>query len=334
MIRTQRNVFWLTITVWMILCGSLWATTESPGLKKLTFLPQWLPQAQFAGYYVALNKGYYRHHGIDLTIIPGGPDHSPAAYIKEKKADIVTLWLSSALQLADQSVEVVNVGQIIQRSALVLAAKKSSGINSPADMDGKKIALWPSDFQIQPRAFFDKFDLKVQVVTTNSPINLFLRDGVQVSSLMWYNEYHTLINSGLDPDEITLFFFDDVNLNFPEDGIYLRKETFENDPEAACAFVNASVEGWQYAFAHPEEAIDIMIPIMEAAHIPANRVHQRWMLDRMRDLTVSGPKGERMWELKVDDYRKVGDILVSNGLIRAVPPYELFSRKCFCHDKE
>ena len=320
------------ILLGMVLGCSIAGAAEPSNLKKMTFLPQWLPQAQFAGYYMAQHKGYYRRHGIDLTIIQGGPSHSPTEYLKEKKADIVTLWLSSALQLTDQDVDVVNVAQIMPRSALMLVVKASSGILTPADMNGKKIALWPADFQIQPNAFFDKFNLKVQIVTTQSPVNLFLRDGVQVSSIMWYNEYHTLINSGLDQKEMRLFSFDDYGLNFPEDGIYLLRETFDKDPEAACAFAAASIEGWRYAFAHPEEAVDLMLGVMNAAHVPANRVHQRWMLDRIRDLTALDAKGHEMGDLQEEDYRRVGDILMTNGLIRAVPPYGSFFQKRSGHD--
>jgi NitT/TauT family transport system substrate-binding protein len=330
---SPQPILKLIVLIWLLFSYSVGCRAESsPDLKKISFLPQWRPQAQFAGYYMAFHKGYYRQHGIDLTIIQGGPSHSPSQYLKDKKADIVTLWLSSALQLTDQGVDVVNIGQILPRSALMLVVKTKSGIQTPADMNGKKVALWPADFQIQPKAFFDKFNLKMQIVTTESPVNLFLRDGVQVSSLMLYNEYHTLINSGLDPKEMRLFTFEDFGLNFPEDGIYLLKETFDNYPELACAFASASMEGWQYAFAHPEEAIDLMISIMEAAHVPANRVHQRWMLDRVRDLTALDAKGHQIGDLLEEDYWRVGDILRANGLIRRVPPYESFFRKCSNHD--
>ena len=332
MIWIWRSILKLMLLTWMLLGCSLISAAESTDLKKISFLPQWLPQAQFVGYYMAEHKGYYRQHGIDLTIIQGGPSHSPSVYLQERKADIATLWLSSALELADQGVEVVNVGQIIQRSSMILVAKASSGIRTPSDMNGKKIALWPADFQIQPKAFFDKFKLKVQIVTTESPVNLFLRDGVQVSSVMWYNEYHTLLNSGLDPSEIQLFSFSDYNLNFPEDGIYLLRKTFDGDPEAACAFVAASLEGWRYSFAHPDEAIDLIVTIMEAAHVPANRVHQKWMLERVRDLTMPEEKGLQMGELRPQDFQRVGDILVSSRRIRSYAPFATFFRNCAGHD--
>jgi NitT/TauT family transport system substrate-binding protein len=313
------------ITIGLFIFSSVIAGAEETPLKKLSFLPQWLPQAQFAGYYMALHKGFYREQGIDLTILQGGPTRSTVTYLKENKADIATLWLATALQLVDQGVAVVNIGQMVQRSALVLVVKRSSGIRTPAEMNGKKVGLWPADFQIQPRAFFDKFKLDVEVITTESPVSLFLRGGVQIASLMWYNEYHTLLNFGLDPQDITLFFFDDFSLNFPEDGVYLRKDTFEKDPAAAGAFMSATIKGWQYAFDHPEETLDYMISLMEKAHIPANRVHQKWMLLRMRDL-MEGPKPEvePMGVLKVEDYERVAHILLANRLIHAVPAYAGF----------
>jgi len=323
------RVGWLFQAFLIVFCAAS-AQADSPALKKLSFLPQWSPQAQFAGYYMAQHKGFYRNHGIDLTIIQGGPRKSTVEYLQTRQADIASLWLSSALQLADGGMEIVNVGQVIQRSALVLVAKKSSGIQSPEQINGKKVALWPADFQIQPTAFFTKFKLNNSIVTTESPVNLFLRDGVQVTSVMWYNEYHTLINSGLDPEEMQLFFFDKVDLNFPEDGIYLRKETFDQDPEAVCGFVAASLEGWHYAFAHPEEAVDLILSAMEEAHLPANRVHQRWMLDRMHDLMFPAG-GVPPMVLQPADFQKVGEILRSVGLIKFLPPYESFYRDCIAH---
>lgn len=310
-----------------------WATSAlaaEPALKKLSFLPQWSPQAQFAGYYMALHKGFYRKHGIDLDIIQGGPRKSTVDFLRNHQTDIASAWLSSALQLADEGVDIVNVGQVIQRSALVLVAKKTSGIQTPEQMNGKKIAVWPADFQIQPNAFFRKFKLNNTVITTENPVSLFLRDAVQVSSVMWYNEYHTLINSGLNPEEMQLFFFDDVDLNFPEDGLYMRKEAFEKDPGAACAFVTASLEGWRYAFAHQEETLDYMLKVMEEAHVSSNRVHQRWMLERMRDLMYAATDAGLM-VLQIQDYRRVSEVLQSSGLIRTVPPYESFFRNCIAH---
>jgi len=297
-------------------------------LKKASFLPQWSPQAQFAGYYVAHEKGFYAKHGIDLTILKGGPESPPLLLLAEGRTDFASSWLSTGLRWRAQGHRVINIGQIVQRSALMLIAKKSRHITKPQDMDGKKVSLWGDEFQVQPKAFFRKYDLNVQIVPQSFSVNLFLRDGVDVASAMWYNEYHTIINSGLNPDELTTFFFHDHGLNFPEDGIYTLEETFKRDPSLSRAFVRATIEGWGYAFSRPEEALDIVLRHIEQAKIPANRTHQKWMLNRMKDLTaLSEPPGS-IGMLQPTDCQRVSHVLKESGLIDVTPDYESFFVWC------
>jgi len=303
------------------------AAAEKP-LKKASFLPQWSPQAQFAGYYVAYEKGFYKNHGIDLTILQGGPERPPFLFLTEGKTDFASSWLSTGLRWRSSGHKVINICQIVQRSALMLIAKKAHHITTPRDMDGKKVSLWGDEFQIQPRAFFKKYDLNVKIIPQSYSVNLFLRDGVDVASATWYNEYHTIINSGINPDELTTFFFHEHGLNFPEDGIYTLEESFQRDPSLSCAFVKASIEGWVYAFSHQEEALDIVLRFIEQAKIPANRTHQKWMLNRMKDLTsFSDPPGS-IGMLQPSDCQKVSQILNESGLIERKPEYESFFVWC------
>lgn len=112
----------------------LGATPLGAAQQKASFLPQWSPQAQFAGYYVAYEKGLYQKNGIDLTILQGGPNQPPQDYLEGRKADFVSMWLAAAIQRRSQGVKLVNIGQVVQRSALMLVAKKSSNIRTPRDM--------------------------------------------------------------------------------------------------------------------------------------------------------------------------------------------------------
>jgi NitT/TauT family transport system substrate-binding protein len=308
----------------LLLSPALGRALDAP-LKKAVFLPQWVPQAQFAGYYTAYKKGIYKKHGIDLAILTGGASMPPSEYLETGRAQFVTSWLSSALQMRSKGVRLVNIGQVVQRSSLMLIAKKSKGITKPADMEGKKVGLWAGDFEIQPKVLFRKAGLHVDEVRQSFSVNLFLRGGVDVASAMWYNEYHTIINGGIDPDELSTFFFSEMGLNFPEDGIYVLEDTFRRDPEMARAFVEASLEGWNYAFAHPEEAVDIVLQYAAEAKIPANRAHQKWMLARMKELIL--PPGEGvpfMGFLKETDYTLVARELKAEGLIKNAPDFKEF----------
>lgn len=294
-------------------------------LQKASLMPLWSPQAQFAGYYVALDKGLYAQHGIDLRILPAGPGHSPAQALRDGQADFAILWLTTALQQNAAGTKLVNLGQIIPRSSMMLISKKSSGIATVASMAGKKVGLWGGDLSIPPRTLFAKYNIQVQEVPLSHTVNLFLRGGIDVTSAMWFNEFHTILNSGIEREELNIITLNDEGMNFPEDGLYALQATVERDPALADAFVAASLAGWQYAFAHPEEAVDIVLKYMRQAKLPANRVHQRWMLDRMNDLLAEHPGG-RPGRLDKDDYESVGNALRRTGLIRTYPEYQVFSR--------
>ncbi len=322
----ERSGFLAAAAVLLIvfLCAAPPGAAE---LRTMTFLPQWLPQAQFAGYYVAFEKGFYRAEGIELKILKGGPDAPAAAMLAERRADFTTMFLSEALQQRDKQIPLLNIGQIMQRSGFILVAKKERGITKPADLNHKKISLWPN-FQVQPQAFFRKYGLNVKTVVQGATVNLFLRGGVDAASAMWYNEYHSIINAGVNEDELTAFFFDRHGLNFPEDGIYVLKETYERDREGCCRFVRASRKGWEYAFAHPEEATDIVMKYINEAHTGGNRVHQQWMLKRMKDLIQPEEAKIPIGALNPGDYETVAGELRKSGLIKTTPPFGEFYAPC------
>jgi len=300
------------------------AAADSSDLQKVTFITQWVPQAQFAGYYVALETGLYRQYGLDVTILSGGPDRSAADFLQEKKADFASLWLVTGLELYDQGVPVVNLAQMVQRGALMLVAKKKSGILKPGDMEGRKVGLWGPPSDIQPKLFFKKFGLKVEPVRQSYSVDLFLRDGVSVASAMWYNEYHTLLNAGLDPDELTTFFFSDYGLNYPEDGIYVLQETWQHNADICRAFVRASLQGWQRAFADPEAALEIIMRNLKKAHVTTNRAHQQWMLDRMRDIMILPDSDGGMGRLSEEDFHRVVQGLREQDSLHNAPTFHDF----------
>ena len=311
----------LTLTILWALLGSNLMAGDSP-LTHVAFVPQWLPQAQFAGYMMAFEKGFYRDVGLDVDILRGGPANPPLEALKSDLATFCTSWVSTAVQQRAAGLKLVNLGQIVQRSAMMLIGKKSSGINTLNNLDGRRIGLWQGDFRIQPLALFKMRHLNVIEIPMYSTVNLFLKGAVDAISAMWYNEYHTILNSGFDPNELTIFFFSDYRLNFPEDGIYCLEKTFNDIPKVCESFVQASLKGWIYALDHQSETLDVVMKHADAAHTGTNRAHQMWMLARMKDLIF--PNGDRSSLGKLDQkqYELVAKTLQSLGIIGSSPSFQ------------
>ena len=330
-----RKPFYL-ILVGFFLCSLAVtvALARADELDTVSFIPQWQPQAQFAGYYVAYEKGFYRERGLDVKILRGGPQRPPSEMLAQGRADFGTMQLAAGIVRRARGIKLVDICQLAQHSALMLMAKRSSGIIEPEDINGKKVGLWGEDFQGQLDAFFRKYHLKVQTVPQGTTLNLFLRGGVDVASAMWYNEYHLLLNAGLNPEELTAFFLAAHGLNFPEDGIYCLEQTYKDRPRVCRAFVQGTIAGWQYAFAHPEEALDIVMKYVDAAHVPTNRVHQKWMLERMRTMILAaGPRGP-IGGLDPDDYYRAAATLKADGTIKEIPDFSKFYCDCDTPDEK
>jgi len=318
----------LTRLIILFCCLTCGAWAQEVPLEKVSFIPQWQPQAQFAGYYVAYEKGFYLKQGLDVKILRGGPDWAPSTMLAEGRADFGTMLLTTGIMRRAQGVKLVNIAQLGQRSALMLVAKKASGINTPQDINGKKVGLWGEDFQGQPRAFFRKYNLKVTVIPQGATLNLFLRGGVEVASAMWYNEYHLILNAGLNPEELTTFFMADYGLNFPGDGIYCLESTVKTHPDRCRRFVQASLEGWRYALAHPAEALDIVMQYVQAANVPTDRVHQKWMLARMQDIMLPAGSHLALGSLQAQAYEQAAQEMQKDGLINKIPPFGEFFVDC------
>jgi len=293
------------------------------GLVPATMLLQWRPQAQFAGFYVAQERGFYREEGVNMTILPGGPERLVVDYLTSGAATFGGMFLARGVEVRANGAPVVNIAQIVQRSSLMLVAKTASGIRTVKDLAGRRVGLWGAEFGLQPKALFKREGIDPVVVAQGASLTLFLLGGVDACSAMWYNEYHTLMSAGLDVGELVPFFFHDLGLDFPEDGIYTLEQTWNENPELCRAVARATLKGWRYAFDHPAEALEIVLQQMERFHVPASRSHQRWMLARMRDViapegaAVDGALGRKQYELVVRT-------LIEAGMIKAAPGFAAF----------
>lgn len=320
-----HQVFWRVLFGLILLLGAspLPAMADGP-LKKARLMLIWCPQAQFAGYYMAREKGIYARHGIDLTIIEGGPGRSPLQSLLYGETEFAVLWLATALKQQETGLALVNLAQIIQRSSLMLVARKTSGIAAPKDLQGRKVGVWDDELALPILAFLEKYRLKVRRIPQAYTVNLFLRGGVDAVSAMWYNEYHTILSAGIDPEELQIFSLHEHGISVPEDGLYTLENVYQRDPALARAFARASLEGWQYAFAHPEETVEVMLRVMREAKVPASRSHQQWMLARMRDLVLPEDPTVPLGRLQLHGFEAAGRILRDHGVIGSLPDYRAF----------
>lgn len=308
-----------------VLCFFVLSAHPQKVPDKVSFIPHWLPQAQFAGYFAAKDNGIYKKYNIDVTILDGGPNNPSPELMEKKGADFGAMWLTNAIQLRDKGCRIINIAQTLRKSGFMLVAKKSSGIKKPEDLNGKKIGIWES-FRIRPMQFIKKYNLDVKQVNIGGTINLFLFDGIDATSAMWYNEYHKIINSGYNEDELVTFFFADYGLNFPEDGLYVQEEIFNNNPDLCKRFVQASLEGWMWCFNNPEKAFEIVNKYMRAAKVPVNKAHQNWMLSVFKEMMIDETSGKISNELTEKDFDFVVKSLKETGLINSGPVYSEFYR--------
>jgi NitT/TauT family transport system substrate-binding protein len=299
-------------------------------LTKVRFLPYWVVSAQFAGYYTGVDRSIYRKYGIDLEIVPFLPFVTSYDQMRDSTPTFAAIWLANAIELHANGIDIVNIAQPSTQSSLMLITKTKSNISTIQQMDGKRAGIW-SGYDFQPNALFRKHNVDVTIVPIGSTNNLFLKDGVDITIANWFDEYHAITNTGLEPHEINTFFFKDLGLNFLEDGIYCLDSLRNADPEICKAFIMATFESWNYAFNHPEEAINIVLEYARAAKLPANRVHQRWMLDRYKDLYMPAGRNRINTHLNETDYATVGKLLLEHKVIDRLPPLNAFFKPVIIH---
>ncbi len=281
--------FWrlliILLGVVIIAACSTQSETPTPALKPVSLQLQWVTQAQFAGYYVALDKGWYLEEGIDLTISPGGPDSLSTSLVVLGTQDFgtaLTADLSIAIQQGDP---LVSIGQIQQKNGLVLVALKSSGIDKPQDFVEKRIGVWLGSWEAQFNALMAKEGISPQDFELRSQgwsMDPFLNGELDVASAMIYNEYHVVLESGIKAEELNIIDYADYDLDFPGDVLMTTREMVEQEPELCLGMLRASLRGWQYAIEHPHETVEIVLKYDKSGVQTSE--HQLSMMDEISRL--------------------------------------------------
>jgi len=272
---------------------ALAAALPAAAQERVTLQLKWVTQAQFAGYYVAKDKGFYKAEGIDITIKPGGPDIAPPQVIAGGGADVIVEWMPAALAAREKGVALVNIAQPFKRSGMMLTCRKDSGVATPADFKDKTLGVWFFGNEYPFMAWMAKLGLKtdgspggVKVIKQGFNVDPIIQKQAACVSTMTYNEYWQVIDAGLKPEDLVVFNYTDEGVSTMEDGLYALENRLADPAFAArlAKFVKASMKGWDYARANPDEAAKIVLD--NDASGAQKEPHQKRMMGEINKLTA------------------------------------------------
>ena len=283
----------LTIKQAVLAAAAALGALGAQAADKITVQMKWVPQAQFAGYYVAAAKGYYKAEGLDVTIKPGGPDVSPVQVLAGNQADVIVNWMPDALAAREAGVPLVNIAQIFDKSGLMLTCKKSSGVTSPKDFKGKTLGVWFGGNEYPFLNWMAKLGLKpdvdVKVLKQGFNVDPLLQNQAACISTMIYNEYWQVVDAGVKESELVTFFYEDQGVASLEDGLYVLEGKLKDKAfvERTAKFVRATLKGWNDAVKDPAEAAKIVVAA-DPSGSATMKVQQRQMENVAKLITTAG----------------------------------------------
>lgn len=307
----------------MALCASVCVMAQD----KMTLMPAWLPQSQFAGYYVALEKGFYAEENIDLVIEHMGVNSSKPGIerIGSGEVDIIVSHPIQVLMARDYGVKVKNVLQVTQNTGIMVVSHKK--LDGPQSLNGQTIGRWKSGFSEICEVCCVNNNLDVKWVPFLNGINLFVSGAIDATVVMKYNEYHSLVEAmgSINPENV--IWFADCGYDIPEDGLYVTEEYLEGHGELVERFCRATVRGWNYCVEHKEESVDIVMEYIDKVGVKTNRYHQSVMLDGMIELLRNRQTGEIDYSpIPEDRFDKLVEDLVRSNYIQEPVSYSDFSK--------
>jgi NitT/TauT family transport system substrate-binding protein len=254
---------------------------------------KWVTQAQFAGYYVAQAKGFYEEEGLNVTILPGGPDIAPTQVIAGGGADVVVEWMPAALAAREKGLPLVNIAQPFASSGLMLTCLAETGITKPEDFADKTLGVWFFGNEYPFLSWMSQLGFAtdgspggVTVLKQGFNVDPLLQKQAACVSTMTYNEYWQVIDAGITPEQLVTFKYEDMGVATLEDGLWVNEERLA-DPafaETMVKFVRASMKGWKYAEANPDEAAMIVLENDQTG--AQTEAHQKRMMGEIAKLTA------------------------------------------------
>lgn len=314
---------WLLFFLAFIACSSVIASPmggagKSPEFKtRIRLQLQWDHQAQFAGFYVAQSRKYFAEQGLEVEILPGGPNINPITELQQGHADIAVSWLSNAWQNTNSDKPVTNIAQIFINSSLIIICRASAGIFSAKDVIGKKIGVWNLGDELVVEEWMRRFKVprdKVELVAQRPNGLDLIENKVPCATAMDYSEYWSLLRAGIDPSDI-IIISDKEEVPHIEDGLYVLSERLQSEPfrEALTRFLLASRMGWEMAKFSPTLAIETVDRVKPGL----NKDQQRHMLENI--LNDIDYRHEKFGLLDLKTYESAIAKILSHGSVKKEP---------------
>ena len=313
MIRSSKISNSLLAAV-LAVCGVTAGVTASAA-DKVTVQLKWLPQAQFAGYYVAQSKGYYKAEGLDVTIKPGGPDISPVQVIAGNGADVVVNWMPDALAAREAGVPLVNIAQVFNQSGLMLTCKKANGVSSPKDFKGKTLGVWYGGNEYPFLNWMAKLgykDTDIKILKQGFNVDPLLQNQAACISTMIYNEYWQVVDAGIKESDLVTFFYEKEGVASLEDGLYVMEAKLKDPAFVARMgkFLKATFKGWNYAVKDPAGAARIVVAA-DMSGSATEKVQKRQMENVAKLITNAGTA--KIGYLEPAAYERTVKVLLAAG---------------------
>ena len=288
------------------------AQTAQAQDETIVFTPQWTAQAQFAGYYVAEAKGFYREAGVKVKIEHPSTTQPAMARMRKNQCQATTLQLCQALEIVDEGIPLVNILQTSMNNAMVIVSAKNQ---DPLTQKGARVGIWSVGFGQLAICMSIKDHLNYEWVRFAQNINLFVSGALDATLAMSYNEYYQLVQAGIEMTDKNVYRFCDHGYNVQEDGVYMKRSYYLKHKDQARRFAQASRKGWEWAAQHPEETLDIVMQYVDKNGIATNRVMQRLMLKEVLRLQVDRESKKREFRLRPDMVKRASTLMVENQML-------------------
>ena len=281
--------------------------------ERLVFTPQWTAQAQFAGYYVAQELGFYKDAGIDVEIVHPTATLSAMSRISRNQSQATTMQICQAMEIVDSGTPLVNILQTSMNNAMVIASRRNL---NPLSQKGARVGIWSAGFGHLAVCMSQKDSLDYEWVRFANNVNLFIKGAIDATLAMSYNEYYQIVQAGYQLDSTNVYRSRDHGSNVQEDGVYVTRSYYRKHKEVARKFADASRRGWEWAAEHPEETLDIVMKYVKENHIATNRVLQRLMLEDVLSLQLDRESGVREFRVRPDMVKLASDLMVECKMLR------------------